>query len=148
MTKFLQTTFRRYWAKDRLHLSARVALALIGAVIPCWYLNATTAVTPLVLGIIAAALAETDDNLTGRLKALAMTLLCFLIASLSVELLFDYPVLFAIGLFSSSFGFMMLGAMGTRYASIAFASLCSMGENCNCGAKLRIRRRPRRCPRP
>ncbi|MDO6581149.1 YccS family putative transporter [Photobacterium sp. 2_MG-2023] len=124
MTKFsLQTTFRRYWAKDRLHLSARVALALIGAVVPCWYLNATTAVTPLVLGIIAAALAETDDNLTGRLKALAMTLLCFLIASLSVELLFDYPALFAIGLFSSSFGFIMLGAMGTRYASIAFASL-------------------------
>lgn len=114
---------RRYWAKERFQLSARVAIALICAVIPCWYLNATTAVTPLVLGIIASALAETDDNLTGRLKALTMTLLCFLVASLSVELLFDSPVLFAIGLFTSSFTFMMLGAMGTRYASIAFASL-------------------------
>ncbi|QUJ66517.1 TIGR01666 family membrane protein [Photobacterium sp. GJ3] len=119
----LQSTFRRFWAKERFHHSARVAIALVGAVVPCWYLNATTAVTPLVLGIIASALAETDDNLTGKIKALIMTLLCFLIASLSVELLFDYPVLFAIGLFSSSFAFIMLGAMGTRYASIAFASL-------------------------
>ncbi len=46
-----------------------------------------------------------------------------MIASLSIEVLFDYPILFAIGLFCSTFGFIMLGAMGPRYANIAFASL-------------------------
>ena len=46
---------------------------------------------PLFLGIIASALAETDDGWQGRLSALAVTLVCFAIAALSVELLFPYP---------------------------------------------------------
>ncbi|MHA6612624.1 YccS family putative transporter [Photobacterium damselae] len=122
-TRHLHFTIRRYWANDRINYCIRVLIAMIGVVFPCWYLNATSEVTPLILGIIAAALAETDDNLTGRLKALATTLICFLVASVSIEVLFDYPILFALGLFSSTFGFIMLGAMGPRYASIAFASL-------------------------
>jgi len=122
-TSRLKLALRRYWANDRINYSIRVLIALVGIALPCWYLDATTEVTPLVLGIIAAALAETDDNLTGRIKALVMTLACFLIASFSIEILFDYPFFFAVGLFSSTFGFIMLGAMGARYASIAFASL-------------------------
>ncbi|MDP2532440.1 YccS family putative transporter [Photobacterium damselae subsp. piscicida] len=122
-TRHLHFTLRRYWANNRINYCIRVLIAMIGVVFPCWYLNATSEVTPLILGIIAAALAETDDNLTGRLKALATTLICFLVASVSIEVLFDYPILFALGLFSSTFGFIMLGAMGPRYASIAFASL-------------------------
>ncbi|HIF9176546.1 TPA: YccS family putative transporter [Photobacterium damselae] len=122
-TRHLHFTLRRYWANDRINYCIRVLIAMIGVVFPCWYLNATSEVTPLILGIIAAALAETDDNLTGRLKALATTLICFLVASVSIEVLFDYPIFFALGLFSSTFGFIMLGAMGPRYASIAFASL-------------------------
>jgi hypothetical protein len=43
---------------------------------------------PLFLGIIASALAETDDSWQGRLSALAVTLTCFAIAALAVELLF------------------------------------------------------------
>ncbi|HIF9278985.1 TPA: YccS family putative transporter [Photobacterium damselae] len=122
-TRHLHFTLRRYWANDRINYCIRVLIAMIGVVFPCWYLNATSEVTPLILGIIAAALAETDDNLTGRLKALATTLICFLVASVSIEVLFDYPIFFVLGLFSSTFGFIMLGAMGPRYASIAFASL-------------------------
>ena len=119
----LQLNLRRYWANDRINYSIRVLIALVGVALPCWYLQATSEVTPLVLGIIASALAETDDNLTGRIKALITTLLCFVLASFSIELLFPYPPLFAIGLFTSTFGFIMLGSMGARYASIAFASL-------------------------
>ncbi|GHA60685.1 membrane protein [Photobacterium aphoticum] len=114
---------RRYWANDRINYSIRVFIALVGVALPCWYLNAKPEITPLVLGIIAAALAETDDNLSGRIKALITTLVCFVVAAFSIELLFPYPPLFAIGLFCSTFGFIMLGAMGPRYASIAFASL-------------------------
>jgi uncharacterized membrane protein (TIGR01666 family) len=114
---------RRYWANDRINYSIRVLIALVGVALPCWHLGLTAEVTPLVLGIIAAALAETDDNLSGRMKGLAMTLTCFLIASFSIEILFDTPIFFAIGLFVSTFSFIMLGAIGARYASIAFASL-------------------------
>ncbi|WP_318471334.1 YccS family putative transporter [Photobacterium leiognathi] len=122
-TNRLHLNFRRYWVNDRINYSIRVLIALVGVVLPCWYYNSNNEVTPLVLGVIAAALAETDDNLMGRIKALTLTLLCFLIASVSIEVLFPYPILFALGLFASTFGFIMLGSMGPRYASIAFASL-------------------------
>lgn len=115
--------FRQYWANKTINYSVRVLLALIGAVIPCWYLGENTAITPLILGIIAAALAETEDKLSGRLKALFFTFICFAIAAFSIELLFDTPILFAIGLFLSTISFIMLGALGPRYASIAFGSL-------------------------
>ncbi|UXI00263.1 YccS family putative transporter [Photobacterium sp. TY1-4] len=122
-TSRLKFTLRRYWANERINYCIRVLIALVGVALPCWYFQASTEVTPLVLGIIAAALAETDDSLQGRLKGLAMTLICFMVAAFSIELLFDFPWLFAVGLFCSTFGFIMLGAIGARYASIAFASL-------------------------
>ncbi|QTG90655.1 TIGR01666 family membrane protein, partial [Vibrio furnissii] len=54
---------------------------------------------------------------------ITLTFICFAIAAFSIEILFRTPILFAIGLFISTFGFIMLGAMGSRYASIAFGSL-------------------------
>ncbi len=76
-TKDLHVNFRSYWVNDRINYSIRVFIALVGAVLPCWYLGENHAVTPLVLGIIAAALAESDDNLIGRIKGLTITLVCF-----------------------------------------------------------------------
>ncbi|WP_434360868.1 YccS family putative transporter [Parasalinivibrio latis] len=115
--------FRQYWANERVNYSIRVFLALVGVTVPCWHFQAHNAITPLVLGIIASALAETDDSFTGRLKAQIITLVCFAIATFSIEILFPYPWLFATGLALSTFGFIMLGSVGLRYASIAFASL-------------------------
>lgn len=114
---------RNYWANDRINYSVKVFFALAGVTLPAWYRGTTDEITPMVLGIIAAALAEVDDNLWGRIKALILMLACFLLASLSIELLFGHPFLFAAGLFCSTFGFTMLGAMGPRYSSMAFASL-------------------------
>lgn len=45
------------------------------------------------------------------------------IASASIELLFPYPWLFAGGLMLSTVGFILLGALGQRYATIAFGAL-------------------------
>ncbi len=115
--------FSRYWANKTINYSIRVLLALIGVVIPCWYLEQNATVTPLILGIIAAALSETEDRLSGRLKAILLTFFCFAIATFSVELLFNTPILFALGLLFSTVLFIMLGALGPRYASIAFGSL-------------------------
>nr|MDT0252399.1 YccS family putative transporter [Endozoicomonas sp.] len=115
--------FRSYWANDRINYSVKVFFALAGVTLPAWYRGTPDEITPMILGIIAAALAEVDDSLLGRIKALLMMLACFLLASFSIELLFNYPLLFAAGLFCSTFGFTMLGAMGPRYSSMAFASL-------------------------
>ncbi|CAM3171076.1 YccS family putative transporter [Vibrio rarus] len=123
MTVKTLVSFRHIWASKTINYSLLILITMLGVVIPCWYFKQYSAITPLVLGVIAAALAETDENLWGRFKALTLTFICFAIASFSIEILYPYPTLFAIGLFCSTFAFIMLGAVGTRYASIAFGSL-------------------------
>ncbi len=80
---------RLLWANKTFNYSVLMLFALLGVVIPAWYLEQQTWVTPLILGVIAAALAESDDSFTGRLKALIITMICFAIASFSIELLFN-----------------------------------------------------------
>ncbi|MHC8290219.1 YccS family putative transporter [Pseudomonas sp. XS1P51] len=121
-TPFSQS-LRRLWALDKFSYSVRVFIALTGSMALCWYQDEMGLLIPLFLGIIASALAETDDSWQGRLNSLAVTLVCFSIAALSVELLFPYPILFVIALALASFGLTMLGALGERYGAIASATL-------------------------
>ncbi|NMZ51117.1 YccS family putative transporter [Pseudomonas poae] len=116
-------SLRRLWALDKFSYSIRVFIALTGSMALCWYQNEMALLIPLFLGIIASALAETDDSWQGRLNALAVTLVCFSIAALSVELLFPYPWFFAISLALATFCLTMLGALGERYGAIASATL-------------------------
>ena len=114
---------RLYWSNKTFNYSLLILTTLLGVVIPTWHYELNSLVIPLILGVIAAALAESDDSFTGRIKSLTLTFICFAIAAFSIELLFKHPPLFALGLFISTFGFIMLGAIGPRYASIAFGSL-------------------------
>lgn len=121
-TSFRQS-LRRLWALDKFSYSVRVFIALTGTMALCWYQDEMGLLIPLFLGIIASALAETDDSWQGRLNALAVTLVCFMVASLSVELLFPYPILFSIAFALAAFCLTMLGALGERYGAIASATL-------------------------
>ncbi|MDD2052636.1 YccS family putative transporter [Pseudomonas putida] len=121
-TSFNQS-LRRLWALDKFSYSVRVFIALTGTMALCWYQDEMGLLIPLFLGIIASALAETDDSWQGRLNALAVTLVCFSVAAFSVELLFPYPWIFAIALALASFALTMLGALGERYGAIASATL-------------------------
>ncbi|CAI9005283.1 Inner membrane protein YccS [Pseudomonas sp. IT-P44] len=121
-TPFRQS-LRRLWALDKFSYSVRVFIALTGSMALCWYQDEMGLLIPLFLGIIASALAETDDSWQGRLNSLAVTLVCFIVAALSVELLFPYPVLFIIAFALAAFCLTMLGALGERYGAIASATL-------------------------
>jgi YccS/YhfK family integral membrane protein len=116
-------TLRRLWALDKFSYSLRVFIALTGTMALCWYQNEMGLLIPVFLGIIASALSETDDSWQGRLNALAVTLVCFSVASLSVELLFPYPWIFVFALALAAFCLTMLGALGGRYGAIASATL-------------------------
>lgn len=119
----LSPLLKRYtWNSARLY-NFRILIALSGSVGLPWWLHDIRLVIPLTLGVVAAALTDLDDRLTGRLRNLMITLLCFFIASASVELLFPYPWLFASGLTVSTCGFILLGGLGQRYATIAFGAL-------------------------
>ncbi|WP_407314730.1 YccS family putative transporter [Pseudomonas sp. nanlin1] len=121
-TSFRQS-MRRLWALDKFSYSVRVFIALTGSMALCWYQNEMRLLIPLFLGIIACALAETDDNWQGRINALAVTLVSFGLAAVAVELLFPYPILFVCALALASFSLTMLGALGERYGAIAYATL-------------------------
>jgi len=98
----------------------RILISLVGTTFIPWYFGEIKAVIPLTLGVVAAALSEIDTRLLYRLVNLMITLVCFSLATFSVQLLFPYPILFIIGLISSTFLFTMLGALGQRYGVIAF----------------------------
>ncbi|WP_028239170.1 YccS family putative transporter [Stutzerimonas azotifigens] len=123
MRPSLRRSLRRLWALEKFGYSLRVFIALAGAMGLCWYFGRQTMVIPLFLGVIASALAETDDSWLGRLGALAVTLVCFAVAAAAVQALFPYPWLFAIGLALSTFALVMLGALGERYGTIASATV-------------------------
>lgn len=78
---------------------------------------------PLMLGVIASALAETDDSWRRRAQALLLTLVCFSVAAFVVEALLDWRWLFMLALPLGTFMLVMLGAASGRYATIANATL-------------------------
>lgn len=114
---------RRYTYNSNLLYNLRIFIALAGASAMPWWLGIPKLTIPLTLGVVAAALTDLDDRLAGRLRNLLITLVCFFVASASIELLFPYPWLFALGLTTSTCGFILLGALGQRYATIAFGAL-------------------------
>ena len=119
----LSPLIRRYtWNSSWLY-NVRIFIALCGTAALPWWLGEVKLTIPLTLGVVAAALTDLDDRLTGRLRNLVITLVSFFVASASVELLFPWPWLFAIGLLISTSGFILLGGLGQRYATIAFGAL-------------------------
>ncbi len=108
---------------DKFSYSLRVFIALGGSLALCWYQGWMHSLIPLFLGVIASALAETDDSWQGRLTALLVTLGCFSAAAYTVEFLFPYPWLFVSALALSAFSLTMLGALGERFATLGSATL-------------------------
>lgn len=119
----IKPRLRRYAFNSAWLYNLRILLALSGAAAVPWWLHQIIWTIPLTLGVVAAALTDLDDRLSGRLRNLLITLVCFCIASVSIELLFPYPWLFIIGLAVSTCVFILLGALGQRYATIAFGAL-------------------------
>lgn len=123
MPSSLNHTLRQLWAREKFTYGIRVFIALAGAMGLCWYLDRIAFVIPLFLGCIASALAESDDHWRGRLQALLVTLVCFAITAISVQLLFPMPLLFGIGLALAAFAMTLLGGIGERYGAVASATL-------------------------
>lgn len=119
----LRLSLRRVFYHSNVLYSMRILISLTGTTFIPWFFGEIKAIIPLTLGVVAAALTEIDTRLLNRLVNLIITLLCFSLATFSVQLLFPYPFIFIIGLVLSTFLFTMLGALGQRYSVIAFGSL-------------------------
>jgi YccS/YhfK family integral membrane protein len=116
-------TLSRLIASDRFADIVRVSLSLIGVAVFCYSTGALRAIIPAMLGGIACALSETDESWRRRPLTLSVTLVCFAGTSLIVEVLTDYPPLFAFALVGSAFSLVMLGAVSARWRSVATGTL-------------------------
>ncbi len=119
----IESRLGRLWAHEKASYGLRVLIALGVAMGGCWYGGQLAALPAIFLGIIASAIAETDDNWLGRTKSVVLSLLCFALSSAAVVWLFPHPWAFVAGLALSTFALTLLGALGERYASIAQATV-------------------------
>ena len=119
----LSHSLRRLWALARFGPSVGFFIALACCMTWSWYHAQMELLTPRFLGVMASALAESDDSWQGRLLSICVTLVLFLLTSISVELLHPYPWFFISALSIATFWLIMLGALGERYATVAYATL-------------------------
>lgn len=117
------TLLNQLWSHEKASYGLRVLVALSAAVGACTALHAINAIPGTFLGIIAAAIAETDDNWIGRAKSVLLMLACFVASATATVALFPHPLPFLAGLASATFALTLLGALGQRYASIAQATI-------------------------
>jgi YccS/YhfK family integral membrane protein len=122
-----QSTLLHYWRRlrgsDRFAECQRVLLALGGVILYCLWRQHIAAMIPAMLGVIACALAETEDHWRSRLTTLLITLFCFAGVAFAVESLLPHALPFALALGSMTFALVMLGSISARYATIAGGTL-------------------------
>lgn len=114
---------RKFGNNSTLLYNIRMLIAFTGVVAIPYYLEQQLFTIPLALGIVAAGISDIDDRFSVRLLNLVYTYIGFFITSVSIYFLFPYPILFAIGLLASSIGWILLGSLGRRYATIAYGCL-------------------------
>lgn len=98
-------------------------IAFTGTAFVPYLLDQQLMTIPLTLGVVAAGLSDIDDRFSVRIMNLIYTYIGFFITAASVSLLFPYPLLFALGLIVSCIGWILLGSLGRRYATISYGCL-------------------------
>ncbi|QUY36027.1 YccS family putative transporter [Acinetobacter junii] len=103
--------------------NVRMLIAFVGTAFVPYLLDFQLATIPLTLGVVAAGISDIDDRFSVRIMNLIYTYIGFFITAASVQLLFPYPFAFALGLIASCIGWILLGSLGRRYATIAYGCL-------------------------
>ena len=101
----------------------RMVVAFSGTAFFPYYIHQQILTIPLTLGVVAAAISNIDDRFSVHLRNLFYTYIGFFIAASSVQLLFPYPWLFSLGLIASCIVLILLGSLGSRYATISYGAL-------------------------
>ena len=115
--------WQQAWRQEALACGMRAFLALAIVMVGGWWLGQTQALIPLLLGVLAGAIAESDDSWRGQVRAQAATLLSFAGVALAVQASLPYPGLLMAVLGLAAFGLTMVGAVGGRYRTLAVATL-------------------------
>jgi YccS/YhfK family integral membrane protein len=102
---------------------AQALLALSTVLAVGWEYDWQDELMTVLLGVLASAFTETDDNWSKRLQTQLIALCVFSLVMVAVWATLASPVLLALALAASAFLLTMLGAVGERYRAIAFGAL-------------------------
>ncbi|TCM65811.1 putative membrane protein (TIGR01666 family) [Acinetobacter calcoaceticus] len=117
------TLFKKATYNSSFMYSIRMLIAFAGTAFVPYLLDQQILTIPLTLGVVAAGLSDIDDRFSVRILNLVYTYIGFFLTAASVQLLFPYPFFFAIGLIISCIGWILLGSLGRRYATISYGCL-------------------------
>lgn len=112
----------RTFYNNLLLYCTKIFIVMSGVVIAPMLITGSLQLPPI-LGAVAAALSDLDNHIKGRVKNIGLILLIFFLASTAVELIFPYPLIFFLLCVFGTASLIMLGALGDRYATIAFGTL-------------------------
>lgn len=101
----------------------QIFIVLTGTTLGLWFLGYEQLIIPVTLGAIATALTDFDDRLSIRLRNLIYVCVLFFTVSSILELLYPYKLLSMLYLSLSSTLFILMGALGQRYATISFGTI-------------------------
>ncbi|WP_010113395.1 YccS family putative transporter [Acinetobacter sp. P8-3-8] len=101
----------------------QIFIVLTGTTLGLYFLGYDHLIVPITLGAIATALTDFDDRLTIRLRNLGFVCILFFSVSSILEFLAPYKLFFLIYLSLSSAAFILMGALGQRYATISFGTV-------------------------
>ncbi|WP_243474012.1 YccS/YhfK family membrane protein, partial [Acinetobacter baumannii] len=113
----------RFKANSILIYCLQILIVLTGTTLGLLWLGHNELIVPVTLGAIAAALTDFDDRLSLRLRNLLYVCLLFFTVSTILGFLAPYKFLFILYLSISSACFILLGALGQRYATISFGTI-------------------------
>ena len=115
--------FLSFKSNSTLIYCLQIFIVLTGTTLGLYVLDAEYLIVPITLGAIATALTDFDDRLIIRLRNLVLVCVLFFSVSSILEFLYPYKLLFLIYLSLSSAAFILMGALGQRYATISFGTI-------------------------
>lgn len=115
--------FNRFRSNSILLYCLQIFIVLIGTTLLLHGLGLSQFIVPVTLGAIAAALTDFDDRLSIRLRNLFYVCVLFFTVSTILAFLAPYKFWFIVYLSLSSAAFVLMGALGQRYATISFGTI-------------------------
>lgn len=117
------SAFQKFKSNSILIYCCQIFIVLSGTSLGLLFLGHETLIVPVTLGAIATALTDFDDRLSIRLRNLLYVCVLFFSVSSILTFLYPYKLLFIVYLSLSSAGFVLMGALGQRYATISFGTI-------------------------
>ena len=119
----LKDLFQGFKSNSILIYCLQIFIVFTGTTLGLLFLGHENLIVSVTLGTIAAALTDFDDRLSIRLRNLIYVCILFFSVSSILEFLLPYKLLFILYLSLSSGFFILMGALGQRYATISFGTI-------------------------